>query len=92
MTNYERGRRYEYKSIRLLEASGYECTRSAGSKGVADVIAVGKDAVLFVQIKVDCKPTPAEVEQFELFHCPPNCVKAFHLWRKGAREPIVKVI
>lgn len=92
MTNYERGRRYEYKSIRFLEASGYECTRAAGSHGVADVIAFSAATIALVQVKVDCNPSPAEREQFALFSVPANCVKMFHLWRKGARAPIVKVI
>ena len=31
-TNYSRGRRYEYRTIKLLEAAGYECLRAAGSQ------------------------------------------------------------
>lgn len=92
MTNYERGRRYEYKSIRLLETQGFECTRAAGSHGVADIIGFSAATIMLCQVKVDCNPTPAEREQFELFPVPTNCVKLFHLWRKGARAPIVKVI
>ena len=47
MTRYSNGRVFEHKVRKLLEEAGYYCTRSAGSKGVADIWAVRKNAELF---------------------------------------------
>jgi Holliday junction resolvase len=35
-----KGTRNEHRTIRLLEAAGYSCTRSGGSLGVFDVVAL----------------------------------------------------
>jgi len=37
-----KGTRNEYKSIRLLEAAGYICTRAAASLGVFDIVAISE--------------------------------------------------
>lgn len=86
-TNYERGRQYEYRSMRWLEKQGYTCFRTAGSHGECDVIALSPQIIQLVQVKFNCAPTPAEVEQFELLAAPRNTVKVVHVWRKGARHP-----
>lgn len=43
--------RYEHEAIQLLEREGYQCIRSAGSRGPMDLIAFGHDRVLLVQVK-----------------------------------------
>lgn len=91
-TNYERGRNYEYRSQRLLEASGYETARTAGSHGPWDVAGFSSGGVVLVQVKFNCKPTLAEIEQFKLYPCPKGTTKLIHQWRKGARAPIVTVL
>ena len=45
MTNYQRGRSAEYKAVKELQAAGYIATRSAGSHGLWDVMAVNKNGV-----------------------------------------------
>ena len=53
--NYSRGRAYEYKAKKELEAEGYQVIRAAGSHGPWDLIAVPRDVskpVRCVQIKV----------------------------------------
>lgn len=45
------GRRVENLVGDLLGASGYDVIRSAGSKGAADLVAVGDGELLFLQVK-----------------------------------------
>jgi len=40
MTRYSRGRRFEHEVRKLLERKGYFCVRSAGSRGVFDLLCV----------------------------------------------------
>lgn len=42
MTNYSRGRNFEYEVMKLCEKAGYTVFRTAGSHGIADVIAIRK--------------------------------------------------
>src|SRR6516162_2435438 len=46
-----KGSRNEKRSIRLLEAAGYACTRAAASLGVWDIIGVGSTDFALVQVK-----------------------------------------
>ena len=60
MTRYASGRRQEYLVKKLLESAGaYLVTRSAGSKGAADLVAFFDHATYAVQVK-RAKPTGAE--------------------------------
>ena len=49
--NYRRGSAFERKVKEMLELDGYYVVRSAGSHGVADLVAVKPGEVLFVQCK-----------------------------------------
>ena len=53
MTAYSRGRSKEYRLQKKLRDEGYACTRSAGSHGAWDIVAVhaAKKEILFVQSK-----------------------------------------
>lgn len=51
MTRYDRGRALEYATMKDLKTNGYETFRSAGSHGIADVLAFKPGQVLFVQAK-----------------------------------------
>jgi Holliday junction resolvase len=51
VTNYSNGRALEYAVIADLEADGYRCTRAAGSKGVADIVALKPGEVVLIQAK-----------------------------------------
>jgi hypothetical protein len=46
-----KGTRAEHRSIRLLEAAGYACTRAAASLGAWDIIGVGSTDFALVQVK-----------------------------------------
>jgi hypothetical protein len=45
-----KGTRAEHRSIRLLEAAGYACTRAAASLGTWDIIGVGSTDFALVQV------------------------------------------
>ncbi len=51
MNTKKKGTRNEHRSIRLLEAAGYRCTRAAASLGTWDVIGVSSDDVVLLQVK-----------------------------------------
>lgn len=51
MSNYRAGTRIEHLVRDDLTAFGYYLVRSSGSKGAADLVAVGQGLVLFVQCK-----------------------------------------
>lgn len=60
MSRYSEGVRVERIVIHDLQANGYETTRAASSKGVADCIAIKEGQVLLVNIKRTTNPGPGE--------------------------------
>jgi hypothetical protein len=46
-----KSRRNKHRSMALLEAAGYRCTRSAGSLGEWDIIGIGRAHVVLRQVK-----------------------------------------
>jgi len=60
MSGYSEGVRVERLVILDLQENGYETTRAASSKGVADVIAIKAGQVLLVNVKRTTPPGPAE--------------------------------
>ena len=87
-----KGARNERRSAALLEASGYNCTRSAASKGEWDVIGVSSTDFVLVQCKSNRWPNAVEMEAMKLFPAPPNARKLIHRWRDRKRLPDVKEI
>jgi Holliday junction resolvase len=85
-----KGSRNEHRSIRLLELSGYICTRAAASLGTFDVIGIGPTDICLVQVKTNAWPRAEEMEQLALFKAPPNTRKLIHRWRDRQRIPDVK--
>ncbi len=49
---YKKGRQFEYYVMDKKRKQGFFCMRSAGSKGFADVIAIKKGRIEFIQIKM----------------------------------------
>jgi len=90
MMSKRKGTRNEHGSIRLLEAAGYSCTRSAGSLGVFDLVGIGKTDVVLVQVKTRDWPSTDDLEVLRDFSCPPNCRKLVHRWRDRIHLPDVK--
>jgi Holliday junction resolvase len=92
MNAKRKGARAEYKSIVLLEAAGYVCTRAAASLGVFDLIAVGAADILLVQVKSNRWPGRAELEAIAKFATPANCRKLIHRWRDRRSSPDVREV
>ena len=82
---YAKGRKVEYKAIRELMEAGYYPVRSAGSKGIFDVIGISAVDFVLVQLKSNRKASPKEVRIIKKFPVPPNCKKQIWVWidRKG---------
>jgi hypothetical protein len=87
-----KGSRNEHRSMLLLEAAGYSCTRSGASLGAWDVVAIGANDVILLQVKSRDWPGTAEMETLALFPCPPHCRKLVHRWRNRHRMPDSKEI
>jgi Holliday junction resolvase len=87
-----KGNRNEHRSIRLLEAAGYACTRAAASLGVFDIIGVGSTDVVLVQVKSNSWPGTVEMETIKLFPVPQNARKLIHRWRDRQRTPDVREV
>lgn len=93
MTRYVAGRRAEYRTQRVLEAAGYETVRTAGSHGVADVIAWNGIAVRFIQVKRGVgRMSPAEREAFLAVPVPACATREYWRWPARSREPIIEVL
>ena len=87
-----KGTRNEHRSIRLLEAAGYACTRAAASLGAFDIIGIGSKDVVLVQVKTRDWPGAVEMESLREFPVPPNARKLVHRWRDRERLPDVKEV
>lgn len=61
MTNYTRGRAFEYAVMRNLAGNGFVCSRSAGSHGPYDIHGIalaGDGTTIYVQCKIDGRISP----------------------------------
>jgi len=87
-----KGARNERRSMALLEAAGYRCTRAAASLGAWDVIGIGSADIVLVQVKTRDWPGAAEMELLRDFPAPPNARKLIHRWRDGQRLPDVREV
>ena len=92
MNAKKKGTRNEHRSIALLEAAGYRCTRAAASLGQWDVIGVGSADIVLLQVKSRDWPSALEMEALQGFPCPPNCRRLVHRWRDRQRLPDVREI
>jgi uncharacterized protein with GYD domain len=87
-----KGTRNEHRSMLLLEAAGYQCTRAAASLGMWDIIGIGSTDVVLVQVKTRDWPGSAEMETLQAFPTPASCRKLVHRWRDRERTPDVKTV
>lgn len=90
MNRKGKGTRNEHRSIQLLEAAGYTCTRAAASLGVWDIVAIGSTDVVLVQVKTRDWPGLVEMEDLRAFPAPANARKLIHRWRNRQRLPDVR--
>lgn len=85
-----KGTRLEHKTRRRLEALGYRVTRAAGSLGCWDLIAIGPDDVLLVQVKANVWPGPKERKAMEEMPACGAVVKQAWRWDDHARKPRIR--
>ena len=87
-----KGWRLEHKIMGGLEEQGYSCTRSGGSLGIWDIIAISPNLTRLIQAKSNRWPGTAEMDRIKSFQVPPFHQK--EVWRQDdyAREPKIKVI
>ena len=70
MNRKAKGSRNEHRSMQLLEATGYRCTRAAASLGAFDIISIGSKDVVLVQVKSRDWPGAEELETLPAFPSP----------------------
>lgn len=94
MNRKRKGTRLERRSIKLLEATGYLCIRSAASLGPIDVAAVNRFGIRLIQVKANAWPGPVEREGLRQMAqgLPDNTTVECWRWNDNAREPIIKLI
>jgi len=90
--NYQRGRAREYRVMKALEKASYHCVRAAGSKGLFDIVAICKEGIRLIQVKLNKGPTAEERKALSVFsNLPSNAVK--EVWTfKDRCEPTVQRI
>ena len=89
MNAKRKGTKNEHRSMAILEAAGYRCTRSAASLGHFDIVGISSVGIVLCQVKSNRPPSPAEREQMKLFPAPPNARKLIHTWHDRGRLPEV---
>lgn len=87
-----KGSRREHQTMRLLEAAGYRCCRSAASLGAWDVVGCSGTDWVVVQVKSNDWPRSGEMAEMQEFKVPPGTKKLIHRWRDGKRAPDVREI
>lgn len=92
MNTKAKGAKNERRSMALLEASGFRCTKSGASLGCFDVVGISLSGVVLVQCKSNRWPDHVELEAIREFPCPPNAVKLIHRWNDRQRLPVVKEV
>lgn len=92
MNAKRKGTKNEHRSIVLLEAAGYACTRAAASLGAWDIIGIGSTDMVLLQVKTRDWPGTVEMETLKLFSAPANCRKLIHRWRDRQRLPDVREV
>ena len=92
MNSKRKGTKNEHKSMAVLEAAGYLCTRAAASLGAWDVVGISSQDVVLCQVKSRDWPGCAEMETLKNFPAPPWARKLIHRWRDRQRQPDVREI
>ena len=92
MNAKRKGTRNEHRSMAILEAAGYRCSRSAASLGAWNIFGIGPTDVVVVQVKTRDWPGSAEMETLKNFPTPPGCKRFVHRWRDRVRLPDVKEV
>ncbi len=87
-----KGSRNERRSRKILESQGYEVLKAGASLGVFDLVGIGAEDIVLVQVKTNSWPSRKEVVRMEVTQCPPNCRKVIHRWRDRVELPDIKLV
>ena len=89
-----KGTRVEHKARTLLEALGYNVTRSAASLGAFDLVAIHPTHTRCVQVKANRPPDRLEREQLQLLAqaMPPAMSVEVWVWKDREKHPSVEVV
>ena len=93
MNGKRKGTRAEHRVMKLLEKTGYVCTRAAGSLGLFDVIAIGSSTIRLIQVKSGGEYLSGiEREAICALVVPPNVTR--ECWRlpTGCRSPLIEIL
>lgn len=91
MNQYRKGRAREYRTMRLLEAAGFQAFRMAGSHSPVDVIGVSPLGIRLIQVKSGrAGVTPLEREALKTLERPENSTVEVWRWKDRAREPLIE--
>ena len=82
---YAKGCRLENRARTILEKQGYYVIRSAGSKGLIDLVAIRWNQVKLIQVK-SRGISKAELETFMDLKVPGNVHKEIWLWDVNTRS------
>lgn len=88
MSKYNKGRRYEYKTIELFESMGEQCiARNAGSHRISDLVFATPERFRLVQVKSGtAKLTDAELAKFHQLRVPKDTVLTLVEWKVVGRR------
>jgi Holliday junction resolvase len=88
-----KGTRAEHRAIRLLEQTGYTCTRAGGSLGLFDVVAIGPRDVRLVQVKSGgAYLSGVEREAILALRVAPNVSRECWRFPARCRTPVIEVL
>lgn len=93
MNRKAKGTRREHQTIKWLEAQGYACTRAAASLGAWDIVAVGWNDAVLVQVKANVPVSKKEMERLKCFPMPcEHFRKMVCVWYDREVEPHVNYL
>jgi hypothetical protein len=92
MNTARKGRRLEHKSRKIYEGLGFSVTRSAGSKGPWDLIAMGEHNIVIIQVRAGRWPSKKEQAELAAVRAPTKVIRELHRWRPRARRPDIKCL
>lgn len=76
----------------IYEDRGFDCIRSAGSRGAWDFVAIGPDGIVLVQVRHGRWPGPEERKRLAAYPAPANAARVIHRWRNRGKKPDVMVL
>ena len=86
MSRYDGGADLERAAKKVLKDNGYYVVRSAGSKGVADLVALKRGEVVLVQCKTDGRIGPADRAVLRTVALPLGATCLVARWHKEGRS------